>query len=100
MKTFEEALAMLLRWEHQDLWFRVARRIRQVQETTWIKAHLTLEQALARGMMREHWAGNNEVDRLAKLGAQAHVEQTDRLAIVQRERERLGSHVSFAAQCS
>ena len=51
-----------LRGKHQDLWDAIGRFQDRIQGVTWVKAHLTWEEARARGIDREHWDLNRRAD--------------------------------------
>ena len=57
---------------HRDLWQRVQPHIPRGCTVTWIKAHLTLAEALARGFTAEDHAGNEAADLLAGKGVAEH----------------------------
>ena len=60
-------------YEHTDLWKRAADVwLAGRTEVRWVKAHLTWEQAQARGFTYEEWAGNRKADEMACAGASEH----------------------------
>ena len=56
---------------HADLWAHIAAHARARRVVArWVKAHLTLEQAIARGHSQEDWQGNRAADRAAGRAAE------------------------------
>jgi len=70
-----------LQGKHQDLWDAIGRLQERIQGVTWVKAHLTWEEAKARSIDREHWDLNRRADTEAGKVVDAHVEDPGHWAL-------------------
>ena len=59
---------------HEDLWSIVFEKRHSIASVMWGKAHLTLEEAQARGIPADLWGLNARADEGATLGIEAHIE--------------------------
>ena len=67
--------------KHQDLWDAIGLVQGRIQGVTWVKAHLTWEEAKARGIAREHWDLNRRADIEAGKGVDSHIEDPGHWAL-------------------
>ena len=59
---------------HADLWNIIWGLKAKLEQVTWVKAHLTKEQAKLRGICPKHWELNRQADLRATEGLQKHTE--------------------------
>ena len=55
--------------KHQDLWTKVWEHRNRLDGVTWVKAHLTREEAEKRGIPQFHWELNKRADIQAGMGS-------------------------------
>ena len=58
--------------KHGDLWQFVQKHKDRITDITWIKSHLKLPDAIAKGFSEEDWRLNDRADKLATRGANGH----------------------------
>ena len=68
---------------HQDLWNIIWGAKAKLSQVTWVKAHLSEEQAVASGIDRQAWDLNRIADQQATLGVRAHTEDPGAWALYQ-----------------
>ena len=60
--------------KHTDLWNIIWGLKKKLEKVTWVKAHLTLEQAKLRGIEPTHWDLTRQADLRATESLQRHIE--------------------------
>ena len=58
--------------KHGDLWQFVNQHKNRITDITWIKSHISLKDAIAKGFLEKDWKLNDRADKLATQGAYAH----------------------------
>ena len=53
-------------YAHQSLWHAIYAMRHKIAQVSWAKAHMTPEEAIARGYTLEQVQGNDKADELAK----------------------------------
>ena len=69
--------------QHSDLWSAIFAFRHKLHAITWVKAHLTLEEALGRGISAEDWRLNHQADLAATRGIGMHTEDPGALILFQ-----------------
>ena len=69
--------------QHGDLWHRILTQRHKLPRVTWVKAHLTWDEAQLRNIPRAHWSFNCEADLQATAGCLAHDEDPGALVLYQ-----------------
>ena len=69
--------------QHADLWSVIFGHSVRLAGVTWIKAHLTLEEALGRGYTADDWRLNEGADAAATRGVAMHHEDPGALVLFQ-----------------
>ena len=67
--------------KRQDLWNLIWSARAKLAQVTWMKAHLTEDQAATRGISRTAWALNRLADQQATLGVGSHTEDPSAWAL-------------------
>ena len=75
--------------QHCDLWQRVLTQKYNISRVTWVRAHLSWDEAQLRNIPRAHWFLNSEADGQATSGCNSHVEDPGALALYQYRSTRI-----------
>ena len=67
--------------QHSDLWSRILSQLHKIVAVTWVKAHLTWDEAQPRGIQFTHWQLNQEADLQATAGCCSHGEDPGAVAL-------------------
>ena len=69
--------------QHSDLWDIVFALRHKLHAVTWVKAHLTLAEALGRGISADDWRLNHQADLATTRGMNMHIEDPRALILFQ-----------------